>query len=184
LARSLELPEMAFDDDFRHGISTLRLIRYPVRSADSLKGANLSDMMIEHAGEQRAIIGAAHVDSGFVTLLAQDGVGGLQAKAPDGRWVDVPPVELSMAVNFGALLERWTGGRIMATQHRVISPGHERFSIPFFYEPRVSAIIRPLPGSTPFVPFTYGDHLWNAMTKFIEFRDLADMRTPRGANGI
>jgi isopenicillin N synthase-like dioxygenase len=113
--------------------------------------------------------------------LAQDGVEGLQARGHDGSWIDVTPIEGTLAVNFGGLLERWTGGRIKATEHRVIGPGRERGSIPFFYEPRVDAVIAPLPlaGAPDFEPFTYGDHLWNAMTKFVEFKGLEDMRKPR-----
>ena len=76
------------------------------------------------------------MDFGFVTLLAQDGVAGLQAKNLAGEWIGVPPAEGTLVVNFGKLLERWTGGRVRATRHRVIAPGAERFSIPFFYEPR------------------------------------------------
>ena len=129
------------------------------------------------------MIGGAHVDSGFVTLLAQDGVEGLQARSPDGTWLDVPPVEGSLAVNFGGLLERWTGGRIKATEHRVLGPGRERCSIPFFYEPKVDQVIAPLPipGAPSFEPFTYGDHLWAAMMKFVEFEGLDHLRVPRAA---
>ncbi len=180
LARGLGLPEAAFDEAFRGGISTLRLIHYPVRPEASLVGADPAKVYVEHNGERRPMIGGAHVDSGFVTLLAQDGVAGLQAKASDGAWVDVPPVEGSMAINFGGLLERWTGGRVKATEHRVIGSGRERFSIPFFYEPKVDAVIRPLPGGVPFEPFSYGDHLWKAITQFVEFRDIKDLRKPRG----
>ncbi|MEZ5216942.1 MAG: 2OG-Fe(II) oxygenase family protein [Ilumatobacteraceae bacterium] len=32
----------------------------------------------------------AHHDAGFLTVLLQHGVGGLQAQAPDGSWIDVP----------------------------------------------------------------------------------------------
>jgi isopenicillin N synthase-like dioxygenase len=180
LARSLSLDEHVFAPAFRDGISTLRLIRYPERPEGSFHGADPAKVFVEHDGQRRYVIGAAHVDSGFVTLLAQDGVPGLQARSRDGAWIDVPPAEGTMAVNFGGLLERWTGGRIKATEHRVLGPGRERFSIPFFYEPRVDAVIRPLPGGPDFAPFAYGDHLWAAMVKFVEFRAIADLRRPRG----
>jgi isopenicillin N synthase-like dioxygenase len=180
LARGLDLPESTFDDAFRGGISTLRLIRYPVRPETSFAGVDPAAIFVEHKGQRRHIIGGAHVDSGFVTLLAQDGVEGLQAKSRDGDWIDVPPQEGTLAVNFGGLLERWTGGRIRATEHRVIGPERERFSIPFFYEPCVDAVIAPLPGGDTFAPFSYGDHLWAAMTRFPEFRGLEGMRRPRG----
>jgi isopenicillin N synthase-like dioxygenase len=183
LARGLDLPESTFDDAFRGGISTLRLIRYPVRPETSFAGVDPAAIFVKHKGQRRHIIGGAHVDSGFVTLLAQDGVEGLQAKSRDGDWMDVPPQEGTLAVNFGGLLERWTGGRIRATEHRVVGAGSERFSIPFFYEPSVDARIAPLPlaGAEAFEPFLYGDHLWAAMTRFVEFRGLEGLRTPRGA---
>ncbi len=181
IARGLDLPEAIFDDAFAGGISTLRLIRYPVRPGESFDGSDPAKVWVEHGGARRYVIGAAHVDSGFVTLLAQDGVEGLQARGRDGGWLDVPPVEGSLAVNFGGLLERWTGGRIRATEHRVLGPGRERCSIPFFYEPKVDCLIRPLPiaGASAFEPFTYGDHLWAAMTRFVEFHGLESMRRPR-----
>lgn len=183
LARGLALPETIFDAPFVGGISTLRLIRYPVRSEQSFKGADDSKVWVEHNGQRRYVIGGAHIDSGFVTLLAQDGVEGLQARGRDGSWIDVPPAEGTLAVNFGGLLERWTGGRIKATEHRVIGPGRERCSIPFFYEPKVDARIAPLPiaGARPFEPFCYGDHLWAAMTRFVEFKGLEGLRKVRGA---
>lgn len=183
IARGLDLPETTFDAAFRGGISTLRLIHYPVRPETSFDGADPDKVWIEHDGRKRYVIGAAHIDSGFVTLLAQDGVEGLQARAGDGSWVDVPPVEGTLAVNFGGLLQRWTGGRIRATEHRVIGPGRERFSIPFFYEPKVDTRIEPLPisGAAQFEAFTYGDHLWSSMIKFVEFEGLDHLRPPRAA---
>jgi isopenicillin N synthase-like dioxygenase len=182
VARGLGLAEDFFDGAFAHGNSTLRLIRYPIRPPESFVGGDESAIFVEHQGRRRHLIGGAHVDSGFVTLLAQDGVEGLQARAAGGDWIDVPPAEGTLAVNFGGVLERWTGGRIKATEHRVIGPGRERFSIPFFYEPRVDACIAPLPlpGIAPFEPFLYGDHLWAAMMRFVEFRGLESMRPPRG----
>ncbi len=182
LARGLGLPDRYFDDAFTGGISTLRLIHYPPRTEASMRGLPDEMLWTQHDGQRRQISGLAHVDSGFVTLLAQDGVPGLQAQTTDGAWIDVPPIEGTLAVNFGGLLERWTGGRIRATRHRVLGGGRTRHSIPFFYEPRADAVIRPLPlaDAPQFAPFTYGDHLWAAMTRFPEFSALKDARPPRG----
>lgn len=179
VARGLGLPETAFDDAFAGGISTLRLTRYPLRTDDAADDA--ADFVVEHRGERRKLIGGAHVDSGFITLLAQDGVEGLQAQAHDGTWIDVPPADGTLAVNFGKLLDRWTGGRVKATLHRVIAPDRERFSIPFFYEPRVDAEITPLPlnGAEAFEPFLYGDYVWQAATSFVEQQGIRHLRRPR-----
>jgi isopenicillin N synthase-like dioxygenase len=184
LARGLGLPERFFDAPFADGISTLRLIHYPPRPRDSFGDLPEAALWVEHDGERRYLLGGAHVDSGFVTLLAQDGVAGLQAEDSAGRWVDVPPAEATLAVNFGGLLERWTGGRIRATRHRVIGLGRPRHSIPFFYEPAADAVIRtlPLPDAPEVAPFRYGDHLWAAMLRFPEFRGLEGARAPRGVH--
>jgi isopenicillin N synthase-like dioxygenase len=117
-----------------------------------------------------------------MTLLAQDGVAGLQARAADGGWLDVPPEEGTLAINFGKLLEMWTGGRIKATEHRVIGRGEERYSIPFFYDARGDALIEPLPlsGAPRFTPFYLGDYLWSTITKFVEFQGLEGLRRPQG----
>lgn len=182
LARSLALQADYFDAAFRQGLSTLRLIRYPPRSAVELATVADPALWVESAGmPRRHLAGAPHTDSGFVTLLAQDGVGGLQARARDGRWLDVPPVEGTLVVNFGQVLEQWSAGRIRATEHRVLGSDVERFSIPFFYEARADAVIAPLPIDTQerFAPFEYGDFLWKRMTSFVEFRGMESERAPR-----
>jgi isopenicillin N synthase-like dioxygenase len=183
VARGLGLSETIFDPYFEGGISTLRLIRYPLRDPNSGIDLNCPDFSIVHKGETRTIIGREHADSGFVTLLAQDGVEGLQAKNLAGEWIDVPPVDNTLAVNFGQLLERWTAGKVRATRHRVIAPKQARFSIPFFYEPRVDAEIAPLPlqGAELFEPFQYGDYLWEAATNFVEMSGIKHLRHPRKA---
>jgi isopenicillin N synthase-like dioxygenase len=182
VARGLGLCETVFDEAFANGNSTLRLIRYPARDRSSLSAQVAKAICVRHDGEEHLLIGRPHCDTGFLTLLAQDGVGGLQARHRDGSWVDVPPDEESLAINFGQVLERWTGGRIRATEHRVVSPGGERFSIPFFYEPGVDAVISPLPlDDVPsFEPFYFGDHLWDLTTHFVEQRGIAHLRRPKG----
>jgi isopenicillin N synthase-like dioxygenase len=181
IARGLELPVHFFDAAFERGLSTLRLIRYPVR--DDLDAAADADPQrwVIHAGERRHLTGVDHVDSGFVTLLAQDGVPGLQARHRDGSWIDVPPREGTLAVNFGKVLEQWTAGRIKATRHRVLGTGRERRSIPYFHEARAEAEIAPLPlpGAVRFEPFLYGDYLWATTTQFVEFQGMQGLRAPR-----
>jgi isopenicillin N synthase-like dioxygenase len=173
VARGLGLSETVFDAAFVDGISTLRLIRYPVRRLEALDPT--------HRVGAGYMLGAPHVDSGFVTLLAQDGVAGLEVEDRAGNWIGVPPLEGTLVVNFGKLLERWTGGRVRATRHRVVGSGAERFSIPFFYEPAVDAVIAPLAPGDGFAPVAYGDHLWEATTQFIEQRGIAHLRKPRAA---
>lgn len=185
IARGLGLAETTFDDAFRGGISTLRLIRYPLRPDSVLATTDQDLLWTTHLGVKRQFTGRPHADSGFMTLLAQDGVEGLQARMRDGSWADVPPREGTLAVNFGKVLDRWTGGRFKATEHRVLSAGRERFSIPFFHEPRADAEIAPLPLDKvePFEPFLYGDHLWASTTRFVEYRGLEHLRKPRRATG-
>ena len=182
IARGLALPECSFDAAFEGGISTLRLTRFPPRTAASLVACGQETLTDMHRGERRMLINVAHADSGFVTLLVQNGTPGLQARTRDGHWIDVPATEGTLAVNFGKLLERWSGGRIRATEHRVLGGEEERFSMPFFYEPRADAVIAPLPlqDVQPFAPFYYGDHLWEATTQFVEQRGIASLRKPLG----
>jgi isopenicillin N synthase-like dioxygenase len=183
IARSLDLAEDFFDDAFDRGLSTLRLIRYPPRV--DLQQAVETDpsVWVVHEGKRCYVTGAPHVDSGFLTLLAQHGVGGLQARDRGGAWMDVPSLEGALAVNFGRVLERWSAGRIQATEHRVIGSGEARMSVPFFYEARADAEIAPLPRdpADAFEPFLYGDYLWATTTQFVEFAGLEGLRKPRRA---
>ena len=105
---------------------------------------------------------APHKDFGCLTLLAQDDVGGLQVQTPSGHWVDAPPIENALIVNVGDMLHRLSNGRLLSTPHRVINAsGRERYSVPFFFDPHVSADIAPLPGtgSARFEPINFGAFL-------------------------
>jgi isopenicillin N synthase-like dioxygenase len=180
IARGLLLPEDFFDQAFVKGLSTLRLLRYPLRTDAEQTARSEPGVWVTHRGERFYVNGAPHVDSGFLTLLAQDGVGGLQARHLDSTWLDVPPIDDGLAVNFGRVLERWCGGRIKATEHRVIGTDTERMSIPFFYEARADAEIGPLPMdcAQSFAPFLYGDYLWATTTQFVEFKGMERLRKP------
>jgi isopenicillin N synthase-like dioxygenase len=186
IARSLQLPQEYFDGYFRRGLSTLRLIRYPPRGEAELASVADPTLWVEAPATGPYLVGAPHTDSGFLTLLEQDAVAGLQVRSRDGRWIDVPALADTLVVNFGQVLEQWSAGRIRATEHRVLGHGRERHSIAFFYEARADAIIAPLPLDPPdaFEPFQYGDFLWNRITSFVEFRGMENERAPARPRSI
>lgn len=62
-----------------------------------------------------------HSDYGTLTLLLNDGVGGLEAFV-DGEWRPIPYVEGSIVVNIGSILSEWTRQELKATLHRVAGP--------------------------------------------------------------
>jgi isopenicillin N synthase-like dioxygenase len=88
---------------------------------------------------------AEHTDYGLLTLLLQDGTGGLEVHS-GGEWVEVPPVPGALVCNLGDMLDRMTDGRYRATPHRVRAPvDGDRISCPFFFDPSWDAEVRPLP---------------------------------------
>lgn len=182
LSRSLNISQNIFRDAFRDGISTLRLLHYPKNTAQLNKEEDIPDRYTRFKGQIYEQTARSHVDSGLLTLLAQCGVSGLQAQNKKTKWIDVPIIEDSFSINFGGLLELWTGGKIKATKHRVIGRGESRFSVPFFFEPRPNTVIKPLPinGIRKFKPFFYGDHLWATTTKFPENFGLLSLRPHQG----
>jgi isopenicillin N synthase-like dioxygenase len=108
----------------RGGHARIKLIRYPsVGQGDSDQGVG------------------PHKDSGFLTLLAQDDIGGLEVERDD-RWVLAPPIPGSFVVNIGEILELCTGGYLRATVHRVVSPpaGVERLSVAHFFGADLDAV--------------------------------------------
>lgn len=96
---------------------------------------------LKEAGSQGV---GSHADYGFITLLLQDQVGGLEVQ-PHGssEWLPVEPIPGALVVNLGEMLEVATDGYLMATIHRVQAPpeGVDRYAVPFFYSPRLDATI-------------------------------------------
>ena len=63
----------------------------------------------------------AHTDYGFLTILSQDSVGGLQVRSHDGRWVSAPPIEGALIINIGDLVQTLTNDYYISTRHRVVN---------------------------------------------------------------
>ena len=87
------------------------------------------------------VFSTPHTDYGAVTLLATDGVPGLEVLL-DSRWVPVAAPPGGIIVQLGDMLARWTNDRYRSTPHRVVgSSGTDRFSIPFFVNPDPSTVV-------------------------------------------
>ncbi|MET1085682.1 MAG: 2-oxoglutarate and iron-dependent oxygenase domain-containing protein [Arthrobacter sp.] len=133
IAVSLKLPEDYFDEPFQGSPAWMgKLVHYVGGVVDA-------------AGDQGV---GSHADYGFVTLLLQDTVGGLEVLPPGAtEWAPVEPIPGALVVNLGEMLEVATQGYLVATIHRVQAPppGVDRYSVPFFWSPRLDAVIDPVP---------------------------------------
>lgn len=86
---------------------------------------------------------ATHTDYGCLTLLATDGSPGLEVRKRGGGWIPLSAPPGEFVINFGEMLEMWTGGKVKATPHRVIGTQAERISIPLFFNPNHDANVAP-----------------------------------------
>ena len=92
---------------------------------------------------------APHIDTNFLTLLAQSALPGLEVRTAQGEWIRPISIPGSFVVNTGEMLGRYSNDRYIATPHRVINrSGADRYSIPYFCNPRWDAPIKPLMGKT------------------------------------
>lgn len=150
-ALNLGLAEDFFDDKLDRPQATLRLLHYPVRF-----GADAP------AGQAGA---GTHTDYGNVTLLATDGVAGLQVRRRDGQWLDAQAVPGDFICNIGDCLMRWSNDVYVSTPHRVQAPQQERYSIAFFLDPNPDALVSAIPSCVPagtaprYAPVTAADYL-------------------------
>ncbi|MEO0495240.1 MAG: 2-oxoglutarate and iron-dependent oxygenase domain-containing protein [Actinomycetota bacterium] len=122
LAVGLGLPIDHFDPGFVPESDVhLKIIRYPASESGEADGQGVG----------------LHADTGLLTFILQDDVGGLQVELGD-QLIDAPPRPGTYLMNLGEMLETATDGYLKATRHRVVSPpsGRERLSIAYFFNPR------------------------------------------------
>lgn len=155
-ALGLGLPEDHFDRFVDEHITNLTANYYPPVAAEPLP-----DQFRK----------GPHSDWGSLTILYQDGVGGLEVfDRRSGGWAEVPALPGTFVVNIGDLMARWTNDRWQSTKHRVRIPpperrGLQRVSIPFFHHPNWDAVIECLPSclgpddEPRYGPVTAGDYL-------------------------
>jgi isopenicillin N synthase-like dioxygenase len=130
LAHGLGQSKTFFDQAYENPLGRGQLVYYPPMNAQDIA--------------QNRLGAAAHTDFGVLTVLMQDMQGGLQVRNPAGDWIEAPPVQGTLVCNIGDLLERWTGGRLTSTVHRVINRNPtSRYSIPVFCDPTSETPIDP-----------------------------------------
>lgn len=118
--------------------SSVRLNHYPV-------GDPVPEAERDGLRELGATALGHHTDPGVVTLLLQDGTGGLQTQSRDGAWIDVDPVPGAVVVNLADSVQVWTNDRYRAAVHRVVPMTEtSRMSIPYFLHPARDAVIEPI----------------------------------------
>ena len=168
LAVSLGEPADFFSSLLLDSLSTLRLLHYPPQLSPTRPDS----------GEIKLCC-TPHTDSGILTLLHQDPTGGLEVLNASGEWIPAPYVPNSIVVNIGDLLAKVSGGRFVATMHRVrTNDGGAsradrmgRFSVPFFFEPGEACVVKSIDGGESVV---YGEHLKKKMGTWIEFQNMPD----------
>ena len=154
-----------FAPHFRRPSIGLRMLHYPPQLTPVPEG----------------VFGSApHCDYGFITILSQDDVGGLEMKTPQGEWISAPAMSTSngqsaFLVNLGDTASKWTNDGLRATPHRVINrSGRDRYSIVFFWDPQLDFVIDtrdlrtrwcPASKQPSYEPHTYGQHLRNLLSR-------------------
>ena len=126
IALALEIDQEFFTPFYKSPMTRGQLIHYPPTE-----------------GGQDDFGVAPHTDFGCITLLLQE-TAGLEVLDKSGSWIAAPPVNGTLVINIGDLLERWTDGRLPSTRHRVRNTnGAGRYSIAMFHDPNPTAVINP-----------------------------------------
>ena len=118
VATALEMPTNFFDEAFVSPLYRLRMTHYP-----PLKDKDADEFGI-----------APHVDTSFITILAQDKPGLSVFNERIQQWINVPLIEDAFIVNTGELLKQWTNDRFISAKHFANNNigDDSRYSIPFF----------------------------------------------------
>ncbi|KAK3110331.1 hypothetical protein LTR53_015470 [Teratosphaeriaceae sp. CCFEE 6253] len=197
LATALGKPPEHFAAYLAYSLSTLRLLHYPPPPPPPAHPPPQTPDANGRSGP--ALCCTPHTDSGLLTLLHQDPTGGLEVRNARGEWIPAPYLPGSLVVNIGDLLARISGGRLVATVHRVVRsdthtdtraggggsmagegrgrpgpPGEEgRLSVPFFFEPGEACVVRDVDvdGKGEGEGVVYGDYVRAKMGTWVEYLD-------------
>ncbi|TVU00446.1 hypothetical protein EJB05_54126, partial [Eragrostis curvula] len=88
-----------------------------------------------------------HEDGNCITFILQDSVGGLEV-LKDGHWVQAEPVDGSIIVNIGDVIQVLSNKKLKSATHRVARKAVHRHSFAFFFGIHGDKWIEPLPEFT------------------------------------
>ncbi|ONH91446.1 hypothetical protein PRUPE_8G115100 [Prunus persica] len=166
IALSLGLTADRFNSYFKDQTSFIRLNYYPPCPSPQL-----------------ALGIGRHKDSGALTVLAQDEVGGLEVKRKrDGEWIQVKPTPNAYIINVGDIIQVWSNDRYESVEHRVLLNSEKgRFSIPYFVNPAHYTLVQPLEELTHEQedPAKYKPYSWG---KFLNHRKLSNFKKHNAEN--
>ena len=125
-------------------VSELRLLnRFPAIGIQDLRDGSMSRI-------------SPHTDFGVISLLLQDGFGGLEIedRTHPNSFLPVVPRQMEMIINASNTLQRWTNDVLRAGVHRVTMPHDikkkgdavlpERFSMAYFFKAGRKESVAPL----------------------------------------
>ena len=108
LAISLGLSKNYFAPFMNKSHSYMRITNYP--PYENNQKENIGDGI------------GSHIDYGFLTILLQDNIGGLEIKNSNNEWFSAPIIPGTFLINIGHMIQRWTNDYYRATIHRVTPP--------------------------------------------------------------
>ena len=156
LALSLDLSEDYFDGGTAEPNCAVRLLHYPPHPANA---------------RFNQLGAGAHTDWGFITILLQDGQGGLEVQSPDGGWIRADPVPGTFVINLGDMVPRLTNGLYHSNFHRVLNnKGADRYSVATFFNPPYDYVFECAPtclrlGEAAPPPTSFGEHIQDMMRR-------------------
>ncbi|GAA5891945.1 hypothetical protein JCM6882_007416 [Rhodosporidiobolus microsporus] len=153
---ALDLPEDTFDEAFKVPGVLGRILHYPPQDVDS------------------ACVGVnQHTDIECFTLLLQGpDLECLEVLNTAGEWITAPPIPGTLVCNIGDMLGRWSNDRFISTVHRVVNrTGQRRYSIPVFFGPNYSTVVKTFPSClaegevSKYEPIKAGEYVWRRLAR-------------------
>jgi len=118
-ARALGMANNFFEPAFKSPIYRLRMTKYAPVNQDVDASFGI----------------APHVDSTFITILAQDSEGLVIYSESRKCWIKAPLIKNAFIINTGELLKQWSNDYFISVKHFANNnkSGQPRYSIPFFF---------------------------------------------------